>query len=100
MKNNLSFSARFRAISIITIFALVFVMAIEVLHAGHEEQCHDEDCAVCLILQIIHSTNKISAGAKLSSVNFNSFYYINILIFSAFLIVPATLVKQKIKLVI
>ena len=81
----------------LTLFAL---LAFESFHAGHEEHCHEEDCPVCLVLQIIHNTNKISRTVPQTSIEFSTFNYINLFILSALLLAPATLVKQKVKLVI
>ena len=80
--------------------SLLAVLTFESLHAGHEDNCHDEDCAICLVLQVIHSTKKIFDTPPLTSVEFSAFSYINLFILSALLLAPATLVKQKVKLVI
>ena len=82
------------------IFSLFAALTFEAFHADHEAHCHDEDCTICLVLQIIHNTNKIGKSTTAASVEFNSVFYINILILSALLLAPATLVKQKVKLVI
>ncbi len=88
------------SVALIAALSLFAVLAFESLHAGHEEHCHEEDCPICLVLQIIHSTNKIGKSSGLVTSEFISFSYINILILSALLLAPATLVKQKVKLVI
>ena len=93
-KSVLSFTA---ALFIISLFA---VITFEAFHTGHEEHCHKEDCPVCLVLQIIHTTQKISPKVAPTSAEFISIFYINVLILSALLLAPATLVKQKVKLVI
>ena len=98
--NNKNLFRLFRAVALITALSLFAVITFETLHAGHEEICHEEDCAICLVLQIIHSTNKIGNKAAAKASEFINFYYISILILSALLPVPATLVKQKVKLVI
>lgn len=82
---------------IISLFAGI---TFEAFHTGHEEHCHDEDCAVCLVLQIIHSTHQSTVDIQTTSTEFTAFFYINILILSALLLAPSTLVKQKVKLVI
>ena len=87
----------FASLLVLSLFA---ALTFEALHAGHEESCHEQDCPVCLILQIIHNTNKIGKKADIVPAEFISFHYINILILSALLFAPATLVKQKVKLVI
>ena len=82
---------------IISVFAAI---SFEAFHAGHEEHCHDEDCQVCLVLQVIHGTHQTTGDIQTSSVEFTALYYINIFVISALFFVPATLVKQKVKLVI
>ncbi len=82
------------------IFSLFSAIAFESLHYGHEVECHEEECPVCLVLQIIHSNQKLTADSILTSVEFIPFIIVDILIISALLLVPATLVKQKVKLII
>ena len=89
-----------RSVALLAALSLFAVLAFESLHAGHQEHCHEEDCPICLVLQVISSTNKITNPPQLTSIEFSTFSYINLLILSALLLVPATLVKQKVKLVI
>ena len=89
-----------RTAALLTVLSLFATLAFEALHAGHEEHCHEEDCSICLVLQVIHNTNKITNTAALTSIEFSLFNYINLFILSALLLAPATLVKQKVKLVI
>ena len=89
-----------RFAALLTVLSLFAVLFFETLHAGHEGDCHEEDCPICLVLQVIHNTNKISDTAPLTSVEFSAFSYINFIILSALFLAPATLVKQKVKLVI
>ena len=89
-----------RAAALFTAISLIAVLTFESLHAGHESNCQEENCPVCLVLQIIHNTNKITNTAAQTSLDFSIFNYINLFIFSALLLAPATLVKQKVKLVI
>ena len=96
----LHFANLLRTAALLTALALFTTLSFEALHAGHEANCHDEDCPVCLVLQIIHSTNKIGKSLATATAVHTAFFYINILILSALLIAPATLVKQKVKLVI
>ena len=98
--NNKKFFSLLRSVALLTILSLFSALAFESLHAGHEEHCHEEDCPVCLVLQVIHNTNKLTGTTPLASVEFSAFSYINLFIISALLLVPATLVKQKVKLVI
>ncbi len=97
---NRKFLRFFRFAALLTALSLFAVIFFETLHAGHEEDCHEEDCPICLVLQIIHNTNKISHTAPQTSVEFSAFNYINLFILSALFLAPATLVKQKVKLVI
>ena len=89
-----------RTAAILTVLALFITLTFEALHAGHEADCHEENCPVCLVLQIIHSTKKISSAELPAPARFINFSYINIIILSALLLAPATLVEQKVKLVI
>ena len=98
--NNKKIFSIFRLAAFLTALSLFAVLTFEALHAGHEEHCHEEDCPVCLVLQVIHNTNKLTGTTPLTSVEFSTFSYINIFIISALLLAPATLVKQKVKLVI
>ena len=90
----------FRLAALLAALSLFAVLTFEALHAGHEESCHEENCQICLVLQVIHNTKKISVTAPLASVDFSAFNYINLFILSAIFFAPATLVKQKVKLVI
>ena len=86
--------------AIILAFSFFAAFNFEASHAGHESTCHEEDCPICLVLQIIRSIDKISSSNSTLPSEFINFSYINILIFSALLLAPSTLVKQKVKLVI
>lgn len=88
------------SLAVCLIIALFSVLTFEALHSGHEADCHEEDCLVCLVLQIIRANKKTSPAAHAEVAEFISFFYINVIILSALLFVPATLVKQKVKLVI
>ena len=89
-----------RSAALLTVISLFAVLVFQTLHTGHEEHCHEKDCPVCLVLQIIHNTNKIPGLTPLTSIEFSVIHYINLFIISALLLAPATLVKQKVKLVI
>ena len=99
MTNNNHFRF-FRTTALLATLSLFAVLTFEAFHVGHEEHCHEEDCPVCLVLQVIHNTNKISRTVPQTSIDFSSFNYINLFIISALLLAPSTLVKQKVKLVI
>ena len=100
MNKQLSPARLFRAAAILTVITIFFTLTFEAFHAGHEADCHEEDCPVCLVLQIIHSTRKLPQAAVPVLAEFINYYYIRILILSALLLAPATLVRQKVKLVI
>jgi len=100
MKTNSKATPLFCLTAILVVFSLFSVIFFDSNHKGHEEQCHEESCPVCLVLQVIHSTEFI--GQKTASISIGLVFTLNIslVILSAFLLVPATLVKQKVKLVI
>jgi hypothetical protein len=88
-----------RLAALLLIFSLFAALFFEASHAGHEATCHQEECPVCLILQVIHNTKIFTGDTAMASGEFFNSYYINILIISAILL-PATLVSQKVKLII
>ena len=90
----------FRLTALLAALSLFAVLTFEALHAGHEESCHKENCAICLVLQVIHNTKKISDPAPLDPIDFSTFNNITLFILTALFFAPATLVKQKVKLVI
>ncbi len=100
MNNQIKLFRHLRAAAVLTVIALFTVLFFQTLHAGHEEHCHEENCPICLVLQVIKSTNHISEITPLTSVEFSAFSYINLIILSVLFFAPATLVKQKVKLVI
>ena len=96
----------FNKVSILKIAALIFILSLFILtifeacHAGHQEHCHEENCQICLVLQIIHNTRNFLSGAKQTSPeSFHSYFKI-IIIFSGTIFAARTLVAQKIKLLI
>ena len=100
MNNQTKFFRLLKAVALLIVISLFTTVAFEGIHAGHQDFCQEDDCAICLVLHIIHNTKKLITGAPLALVEFTAFYYINILALSALLLAPATLVKQKVKLVI
>lgn len=100
MKTNSKATPLFCLTAILVVFSFFAVIFFDSNHKGHEEHCHEESCPICLVLQVIHSTELI--GPKIASISIGSLFTINInlVIFSAFLLAPSTLVKQKVKLVI
>ena len=100
MKNNLKATPLFCLTAILVVFSLFAVILFDSNHKGHEEHCHEESCPVCLVLQVIHNTELIGQKAASISIGLIITLNLSLVIFSAFLLVPATLVKQKVKLVI
>ena len=100
MKNNLKATPLFCLTAILVVFSLFAVIFFDSNHKGHEDHCHEENCQICLVLQVIHNTKVI--GQKTASISIGLLFTINIslVILSAFLLAPSTLVKQKVKLVI
>ena len=100
MKNNSKNTHHLCLTAILVVFSLFAVIFFDSNHKGHEDHCHEENCPICLVLQVIHSTELI--GPKIASISIGSLFTINIslVILSAFLLAPSTLVKQKVKLVI
>ena len=100
MKNNSKRTHLLCLTAILISFSLFTTILFESNHKGHEEHCQEENCPVCFVLQIIHNTKDFLDNAPIASVETLSFIYINFLVISALLLAPATLVKQKVKLVI
>ena len=98
--NNQKLFHLLRVAALLTTLSLFAALTFEAFHTGHETACHEEDCPVCLVLQIIHNTEKIGQSQTAASVEFTNLIFINVIILSAFILIPATLVKQKVKLVI
>ena len=98
--NNQKLFRLLRTAALLTAISLFSSLVFEAFHTGHEANCHEEECPVCIVLQIIGSTEKIGQSSAQASVEFTHIFFINVIIFSALLLGPATLVKQKIKLVI
>ena len=58
MKNKL-----FRTVLILTAFSLFSCITFEAFHHSHELTCQDESCEICLVLQIVRNTIRLS-GSK------------------------------------
>ncbi len=82
------------------ICSLFTAFTFEAFHTGHEAECHKDDCPVCIVLQIIHNSEKINLNVVSTSVELSLSFTINGIILSVLLLAPATLIKQKVKLVI
>ena len=100
MKNNSKHKLLLCLTAILTAFSLFTVILFEANHKGHEEHCNKENCPICLVLQIINNTKKVFENGQITSAEILSFSSINIFIISALILAPATLVQQKVKLVI
>ncbi|MCR4742016.1 MAG: hypothetical protein K5866_03985 [Treponema sp.] len=90
----------FAALALILLIALFSALAFETIHAGHQEHCHEEGCHICLVLQILHNAKKFSVKTPFLPLKIINFFHINILLFSAAILIRGTLVSQKIKLII
>ncbi|MCR5062461.1 MAG: hypothetical protein K6A89_04180 [Treponema sp.] len=89
-----------RLTACIVFLYLLSLIIFEGLHAGHESFCHENDCPICLVLQVIHSAKILDNSSINSTITFKPLSFINLIILSALFFAPATLVKQKVKLVI
>ena len=100
MKNNSKATSLLCLTTVLVVLSFFAIILFDSNHKGHEEQCHEKNCPICLVLQVIHSTELI--GQKTAEIPIGLIIPLNIslVIFSALLLVPATLVKQKVKLVI
>ena len=100
MKNRSKSAKLLCLAALLTAFSLFSIILFESNHKGHESTCHEENCPICLVLQIIHNTKEILEDGQITSAEILSFSSINIFTLSALLLAPITLVKQKVKLVI
>ena len=100
MKNKLNHKFLHCLTAVFASISLFTIILFESNHKGHEETCHEENCPVCIVIQIIHSINDFFEDGQITSAEILSFSSIYTIIFSTILLAPATLVKQKIKLVI
>ena len=84
----------------ILILSLFTALTFEAFHAGHEEHCQEENCPVCLILQIIKSNTSTSDNPL--CLNSNSHFIFENLKISLFIsyFISLTPVTKKIKLTI
>ena len=82
------------------ILAIFSALCFETLHTNHEEHCHEQNCPICFVLQLLHFIKTSLPHTAPTTVIFITFFYIYNIILSAHFLVPVTLVKQKIKLVI
>ena len=95
-----SFARSIKIIALFVALALFVLINFESFNADHKDHCHDENCVICLVLQIIQNAKNFLFDSKDTPSNCSYFFYIKTIIFSTFILVPATLVSQKIKLVI
>ncbi|MCR5725472.1 MAG: hypothetical protein K6G80_10345 [Treponema sp.] len=80
--------------------SLFSLITFESIHAGHEVYCHEENCPICLVLQIIKNTVK-NAGSPLclKAILHLSFEELVVSLVAAYFI-SLTPVTKKIKLTI
>ena len=90
----------FRLTSLILILSIFTVITFESIHTGHEEHCHEENCPICLVLQIIKNNINKTDTPVCSNIVFHIVFE-NLLIglFSYYFIL-FTPVTRKIKLTI
>ena len=100
MKNRSKSAKHLCLAALLTAFSLFSIILFESNHKGHESTCHEENCSICLVLQIINNTKEFFEDGQITSAEILSFSSINIFTLSALLLAPITLVKQKVKLVI
>ena len=100
MTNQKKHSGLLNTAALFVIISLFATLTFEGIHKGHEEQCHQDGCFICLVLQIIHNTKKISEITPVTSVEFSFINLLNFLILSALVLSPITPVSQKVKLLI
>ena len=99
-KAHKNFGKIVRLTACIIFLSLLSLIIFECIHAGHENFCNEDDCPICLVLQVIHSAKNSCITNTNSSIIYIPFIFINLIIFSTPFFIPATLVKQKVKLVI
>ncbi|MCR5763383.1 MAG: hypothetical protein K6G00_08375 [Treponema sp.] len=88
-----------QVIALVLILSIFMAILFEVLHAGHEEHCHEHDCQVCLILKILKSTVK-TAALHIFTAAMPVFIAVTYIINWLPVSLPAnTLVAQKVKLI-
>ena len=98
--NNQKLFRLLRTAALLTALSLFAAITFEAFHTGHEDACHEEDCPICLVLQIIHNTKKISDITPVTSVEFSFINLLNFFILSVLVLSPITPVSQKVKLLI
>lgn len=87
-------------LSVLLVLSFLFALHFESRHAGHEEHCHEEDCPIYLLLQIINYSDNFTLSLPLRTGESLSHFYQYLPAFTTFVIEAKTLVTQKIKLVI
>ncbi|MBR5934312.1 MAG: hypothetical protein IK002_10025 [Treponema sp.] len=88
---------KLKVIFFFTILSILSAIAFEISHAGHENHCHEDNCPVCIVLEIIHSSKKINP-VQTFSVSITKVFYIVEFILSSILFLHFTLVSQKVKI--
>ena len=95
------FSKTYSLIAVLLVLALFSTLLFEVLHADHaSNHCEDENCPVCMLLQIVHSSFRFFGfSSTVSKAVLSVFALISILISSIY-IFSITPITQKTKLTI
>ena len=89
-----------RALSLLLTIAIFTSLTFEAFHTGHEAACHEENCPVCLVLQLVRNTIKLAGKAKVTQVKLPLFYEEFIISLFTIYFISITLVNQKRKLTI
>ena len=86
--------------SFILIISLFTSLLFQSLHADHETNCNHENCPICLVLQIIKTTNNFTGDNTTTSVVLIYLILFTISTFSIIRLTPSTLITQKVKILI
>ena len=63
-----------RALSLLLTIAIFTSLTFEAFHAGHEAACQEDNCPVCLVLQLVRNTIKLAGKARISQVKLPLFF--------------------------
>lgn len=89
-----------RLASLMLILSIFTVITFESIHIGHEEHCHEENCPVCLALQIIKNNSKKTDTPVCSNIVFHFVFEILLIGLFSYYFIIHTPVTKKIKLTI
>ena len=89
-----------RALSLLLTIAIFTSLTFEAFHTGHEAVCQEDNCPVCLVLQLVRNTIKLAGKARIPQVKLPLFYEEFIISLFTIYFISITLVNQKRKLTI